>query len=148
MWFFRYMDGKKMTLGCGKIFEFLAPRREPNSKRTLMRSINFRWIFDNNSSRINSGPLWFAIIVCFIFQYWHSLNYRKNRWFWRILFKFRSFVRLAEHDKRIDTDTKHEDVKVTKSTPHKEFDGLTNDILMLYLEKDVTFRGKAKEKLF
>lgn len=59
---------------------------------------------------------------------------------------FRSFVRLAEHDKRTDKDTKHEDVKVTKIESHKHFDGLTNDIALLYLEKDVTFRGESKKK--
>lgn len=54
------------------------------------------------------------------------------------------FVRLAEHDTRTQTDTKHEDVKVTRFVPHKEYDGLIHDILMLYLERDVTFTASIR----
>lgn len=61
--------------------------------------------------------------------------------------EFRSFVRLAEHDTRIETDTKHEDIKITRSEPHKDYDGLTYDILMVYLEKDVTFRGESTKTI-
>lgn len=49
---------------------------------------------------------------------------------------------MGEHDTRTDKDTKHEDIKITKTKSHDDYDGLTNDIAMLYLEKDVTFKGE------
>lgn len=55
-------------------------------------------------------------------------------------------MRLAEYDTRTDKDTKHEDVKVTRVSSHKEYDGLINDIMILYLERDVTFTGESKVK--
>lgn len=55
-------------------------------------------------------------------------------------------MRLNEYDTRTDKDTKHEDVKIARTAPHKDYDGLINDITIVYLERDIKFTGESKVK--
>lgn len=56
------------------------------------------------------------------------------------------FYYITHHTKN-PSDTKHEDINVKRTESHKEYDGLSNDIAMLYLEKDVTYRGESKNEI-
>lgn len=56
---------------------------------------------------------------------------------------WRSFVRFGEHDTRT-TESVQVDVKVSSFKSHEEYDGLTNDIAIVYLKHDVPFTGELK----
>lgn len=56
----------------------------------------------------------------------------------------RSIVRLGEHDRSTTEDGEHLDISVDRVDAHDSFNSrlMTNDIAMIYLERDVEFTGK------
>lgn len=58
--------------------------------------------------------------------------------------KLLKFVRLGEHDLRTTKDGQHQDIPISRAVPHNEYDTVmySNDIAMLYLERDVEFSGE------
>lgn len=56
----------------------------------------------------------------------------------------RYFVRLGEYDTRDENDGPHEDIEISLSVPHEEYnDALKiNDIALLYLVRHVAFKGE------
>lgn len=59
--------------------------------------------------------------------------------------KFRTIVRLGEHDTTTESDGLHQDLKVEKFFMHRHYDSFDklNDIAILSLERDVEFTGKT-----
>lgn len=55
-----------------------------------------------------------------------------------------SFVRLGEFDTRHEDDGPHEDIEVSSSVQHENYNDLlkVNDIMILYLRHHVVFKGK------
>lgn len=88
------------------------------------------------------GTLYVSFCLCFFVH----LNFNLKTYFCYFFAckHHRSLVRLGEHDITSTDDGEVEDVKVVRSLPHENYnkkDG-TNDIAMLYLERDVEFTSK------
>lgn len=60
----------------------------------------------------------------------------------------RTFVRLAEHDIGTQSDGTHEDILISKTVKHGQYneESKVNDIAMIYLERHVEFSGEIKNK--
>lgn len=59
----------------------------------------------------------------------------------------RYFARLGEYDTKDENDGPHEDIEISSSVSHEEFDDplKINDIALIHLVRDVVFKGELTQ---